>query len=400
MAKRKDHKGRVLQQGEYQRKNGTYEYRYSEYGNRRSVYAPTLRELRQLEEDIAMREEEFRPNANMTFAQLYERWKQCKIGIKPSTMHGYELTVKKHLLGEYGIGNRKICEIRKSDMRLFFIGLQRRTGMSVKTVGGVHMLAQQILELAVDDGLLQRNPAKGAMSDLYAQDRLISSEQDKKRDKVLTPLEQVAFFGFLPKTKHACLYNLFRFLLLTGLRIGETIALQWDDVDLISRTIVVKRNAIYYDNGDGGQSNHITSPKNRKTRVVPLCDEAVSVLRSEREKGMQCTQTVDGLHNFVFLNKHGRAWIATSIDRHLRECIDEYNAEHSAKLPKIGCHWFRHTFATRMFEANVNPRTVQEILGHSDQRMTMNVYTSVSNDVMLNGVSTMQLYLNRIENTM
>ena len=105
--------------------------------------------------------------------------------------------------------------------------------------------------------------------------------------------------------------------------------------------------------------------------------------------GRKCQSNVDGYANFVFVNSKCHAWVYWQIAQKVRDILADYNKTHENPLPPISCHWFRHTFATRMYEAQVPPHTVQEILGHADLRMTIGTYTSISNDLKRQGIEDM-----------
>ena len=120
LEKRKDDKGRILKTGENQRPNGTYEYRYTDaHGKSRSVYAKTLKSLRQKEADIQRERMDgmLVPN-KMTIAQLVDAYMELKRGISPNTLRAYRTVINR--IRESEFGSRLIRDIKISDAKRFY----------------------------------------------------------------------------------------------------------------------------------------------------------------------------------------------------------------------------------------------------------------------------------------
>ena len=105
MERRKDNKGRVLREGEYQRKNLSYEYRWRDKsGKRHSIYAPTLDELREKEKKVQRNIlDGIVAKTNIKINDLYERWKEIKRGIKKTTYTQYCYLYERYIKDEFGI---------------------------------------------------------------------------------------------------------------------------------------------------------------------------------------------------------------------------------------------------------------------------------------------------------
>lgn len=98
--RRKDSQGRILQTGEAQRPNGTYSYRWTDrFGDRQTVYAPTLNELRIQKEKIKLIEKEglLGANDNLTVNDIYEVWIKVKKGVKDNTLQNYKYMYEKFI---------------------------------------------------------------------------------------------------------------------------------------------------------------------------------------------------------------------------------------------------------------------------------------------------------------
>jgi integrase len=145
-----------------------------------------------------------------------------------------------------------------------------------------------------------------------------------------------------------------------GLRLGELLALRWQDVDLVRGQLTVRQNIV---NGLVG------TPKSGKPREVPLGDDVVAALKRHRHlRGP-----------LVFCDADGKA---------LRVPVMRYGLERSCRLAGVryvGWHALRHTFASHLVMRGVSLRAVQELLGHSDIRMTMR-YAHLSPEVTRDAV--------------
>ena len=115
-------------------------------------------------------------------------------------------------------------------------------------------------------------------------------------------------------------------------------------------------------------------------------------VRMEKERqellDIHCEAVVDGYTDFIFLNRFGQpqhqATLNKAIRRIIRDCNDEQLLkDENAKvlLPHFSCHSLRHTFTTRMCEAGVNVKVIQDTLGHKDISTTLNIYTDVTKEL-------------------
>ena len=122
--------------------------------------------------------------------------------------------------------------------------------------------------------------------------------------------------------------------------------------------------------------------------------------KSYQEKhNTYCKVQIDGYTNFIFINRFGEAQhqgtINKAIKRIIRDCNDDamlQAKQDSVYLPNFSCHTLRHTFATRMCEAGVNMKVVQDVLGHSDISTTLNIYTDATADLKKKEFANLQQY--------
>ena len=181
---RTDDHGNVLRMFEYQRPNGTYEFRYHDFtGKRLSAYAATLDDLHirewQVLRDLA---DGIVVNTPLTLNQLYEKWLGLKRGLKDNTLQHYKYMFETYVRSE--LGTRKLSGLKPSDIRSFYNHLYEERKLSIHSIDNIQTVLHQVLALAVEDDHLRKNPSDHALKELK---RLAV----KKKRKGLTPEEQL-----------------------------------------------------------------------------------------------------------------------------------------------------------------------------------------------------------------
>ena len=373
MANRKDSKGRCLRLGEVERKDGLYQYAYSDLNRkRRYVYAHSLKELRQKEDaikrDLYTGIDPVTSN-KMIVQELFEMYMDTKTNLSISTRRNYRYLYY-HLVDPI-LGQRKISEIRYSVMLIFFARLS--SDICCGTAHIIYSFMKPMFELLVFDDVLRKNPVTGVLREIST-DRF----KAKRRRVSLRGYEQSALMKYVKENKkYSKYYNLLVVFLGTGLRAGEVFGLTWNDINFDENLISIN-HSLSYICGQKDRSNF--SCGSTKTyssmREIPMFTQVREALINEkiRTSGMPCRCSIDGYTNFVFLNRNGKPLYAAHINRVLRRLVDDYNKERSEHFPYISMHNFRHTFATNLCMNESNLKVIQTIMGHSDINMTMNVY--------------------------
>lgn len=384
---RKDSRGRNLRTGESERKDGIYMYRYTDVksGKRQTIYAGDLPELREKEKQIAkdLDDNILTDTAikKMTLNMLFERYMQTR-RFYDSTKTNYENMWDIHVKNE--IGNIKVVQLRSSHIKTFYNKMSEQ-GYANNTIKYIHTLLYPTLELAVDDDIIRKNPAKNTMSGDYG-------EAPKEKD-ILTMEQQERLFAFICKSP---VYNVYvpmlTVMLELGLRCGELIGLTWSDIDMAKKEVSVNHQLIYKDFG-GGYRFHINSPKTKAgNRIIPM-SQAVQRAFTEQKKinlmfGRHSIEEIDGYSGFIFLAKTGRPLMPSAVNNVLYNIIDAYNKKEAVKageerrtpafLPKVSSHSLRHTACTNMAKGGMNIKVLQYIMGHAHSDVTMDVYNHLS----------------------
>lgn len=400
--KRKDNKKRVLKEGEYQRANGSYEFRWrTEGGKRHYIYASTLEGLREKEEAIHRdKSEGIRTDAgNVTINDIYELWCRLKKGLKDNTFQNYKYMYEQFVYPDFG--KKKVTILKRSDVRLFYNTLADEKKLKVASIDNVHTVLHQVLDIAVEDSYLRSNPSDNALKELKQ-----THNFDGARRRALTLPEQKLFSTYLEKTVQYHHWKpIFTVMLEAGLRVGEATGLRWEDVDIENGLIDINHTLVYYNHEKGGCYFGINSPKTASgCRMVPMTPAVKQALTEEKERqdseGIRCKAHVDGFTGFIFINRFGNVQNQGTLNKTLRRIMRDCNQEvleqmsrgkqkqgEVVLLPKFSCHSLRHTCATRLCEAGINMKVIQDFLGHADISTTMNIYTDATKDFKAKEIS-------------
>lgn len=370
----KNLKGKEIGNGIHQRKDGKYCARYvNRFGRRISLYNSSLTELRK-ELVEAMRKDSTQSNvidSNISLDDWFEKWmtvyKANVVGnsTKRIYRHVYEKNISPSL------GNRKISEIKHIEIVALIKELHRQ-GYEYATKNKVRIILLDMFNKAMIDEFVTKNPALGV--------KIYKNEKDVR---VLSREEQDIFFECCAGTFYD---NLFKVAITTGLRQGEVCALTWDDIDLENREINVDKTLLYQKlEGDEGKRFHIHPPKTKSSkRKVPISSQCEVALRKQKMQyeivmSKHTAKPLKGYEKLLFTTKYGTPINAQIYSDAIRSILDEINLcrAEADKIEVFSSHAFRHTFATRCFESNIQPKTVQKYLGHANLSMTMDLYTHV-----------------------
>lgn len=388
--KRKDKDRVILRKGESQRKDGTYDFRWtSRNGKRHSIYAKTLEELRVREAEIEKdKGDGIRTEIrNVTVNDIFDLWCQIKRGLKDNTFQNYKYMYNQFVRPDFG--RKRIAMLKKSDIRRFYNTLVDERMLKASTIDSIHTVLHQVLALAVDDAYLRTNPSDNALKELKQ-----SHNFDTEKKKALTLPEQELLLDFLRRNhQYNHWYPVFAVMLGSGMRVGEATGLRWCDIDLEKGMIDINHTLVYYNHAENGCYFSVNTPKTRAgKRQIPMTDfvkEAFEEeLRYQKEHMIECKVSIDGYTDFIFVNRYGHAQHQGTLNKALRRIIRDCNDEVLEKeernpvlLPRFSCHTLRHTFTTRLCEANVNIKVIQDILGHSDVGTTLNIYADVTREL-------------------
>ena len=369
---KKDSKGRKLNKGEQQRNDGTYHYTYLDSNKRRKyIYAKMLVELREKEEQLQrdLLDGIDSASSKMTLNQLFQIYINLKKDLRASTRVNY---VKRW---EYSIQNTplakmKICDIKQIHIKSFYKDCAEK-GLKKNTIKLFHGLIYATLDVAIDSDFIRKNPAKNCMKFL---------ENDTEEKTPLTMDEVTDLINFCRKSS---VYNIHvPFLVIaigTCLRCGEITGLTWNDVDLKNKVIHINHQLIYKNLGDGCKF-HISEPKTAAgKRSIPMNESVYKAFIEIRKQnfmlGRSSKVEIDGYKDFVFVSRNGQPYAINGENHFLLNIEKAFNKTYpESNISHISAHILRHTGCTLYASAGMDIKALQDIMGHTDASITMNVY--------------------------
>ena len=381
MVRRKDKKGRVLQHGESQRKDGRYVYQYTDLqGTRKSVYAKNLSDLRKKKRDVIRDLEDNIDTygATITLNQLFDRYLSLKTNIRNSTRQNY-IGLWNANIRNAPLGNKQIGKIVKSDILRLYKSFSDR-GLKYSTLRTFDGMLIPTFELAVADDLIRKNPCIGCAREYKKDDarERVALSRPQEQQLVNYISSDIIYAKHLPMIKVA---------LKTGLRCGELIGLTWSDVDFDKEEINVNHQLVYK-KVDGRYKFYAEAPKTKSgTRIIPMTKEVKHELLIQKQRqimnGTPSKVIINGYHDFCFTTKNRVPIMPSAVNSVLYNIVNAYNkrvneCEGEEKLPRISAHILRHTACTRMAEYGMDIKVLQYIMGHNSIDVTMNVYNHVS----------------------
>ncbi len=331
---------------------------------RRVFYGKTRKEVQE-KLKVALREQQqgtLVTAPRQTLAQFLTDWLENsqRQSVRPRTYERYEELVRLHIAP--ALGRYELQKLSAQHLQAFY-AKKAEEGLSATTINHFHNVLHKALDTAVKWNLVARNVCD-----------LVSPPRRKRYEVHPLTLEQV--HKLLAVVEGHEMEALFRLALATGLRRGELMGLKWQDINLDAGTLQVRRILSRVPSKMPGKGYVEAEPKTQKSRrSVVIAPFALEALKQHRERQREAEIKAGPLwqdHDFVF---------CTSIGTHLnptRDMLDQLKVLlKKAGLPDIRFHDLRHSAATLLLSVGVHPKVVQEILGHSQISITMDVYSHV-----------------------
>lgn len=383
--KRRDKKKRILRNGESQRKDGRYAYKYTDAtGKQQFVYSWKLEKTDRLPEGkrdcLSLREKEKQilrdlddqiapRGGEMTVLALVQKYLLQKTGVRPNTEAGYQTVV--NILKKEKFGGMRIDRVKISDAKCWLIQLQQN-GRSYSSIHSIRGVVRPAFQMAVDDDLIRKNPFEFQLATVIVNDSVTREAITRKQER--------AFLEFVKNDKHFSRYYEGIYILFkTGLRISEFVGLTLADLDMKNRTITVDHQL----QRTSKMEYVIEATKTTSgTRVLPMTDDVYACFERiiANRKAPKVEPIIGGKWGFLYLDKNGMPMVALHWEHYFKHICQKYNSIYKVQMPKVTPHVCRHTYCSNMAKSGMNPKTLQYLMGHSDIGVTLNTYTHIGFD--------------------
>lgn len=298
--------------------------------------------------------------ADMPFGEWLDYWYEtyCKPNARPATQRTYEGYIRLYLHPR--LGSIPLNKVTTSDIQQMCTWMMTEarvdqkngdSGLSDSQVINCYSLCDRVLEKAMAEKLIVRNPAKGC-------------KLPPNRPNEMKVLSREDMQKVLIQAKEENYYELFLLEFATGLRLGELMALQWDDVDLVTGELRINKQVNLV-----GSKLVISEPKTKAAvRTLILPPSVRKVLAEYKTR-------VNSRWLFPSPKKDDLPIIPSAVSRRLHTLLEHAGCE------QVRFHDLRHTFATNALAHGMDIKTLSTILGHVSSATTLNTYSHVTDEM-------------------
>lgn len=384
--KRRDNKGRILRNGECQRKDGLYQYDYVDMnGKAKCLYSWKLentdplpkgkRKCKSLREKEREVQKDFIDGitpygGQLTVSELVKKYTLQKTGVRASTRAGYKTVL--NILDKDDFGAKRIDKVKLSDAKEWLIKLQNKDGKSYSSIHTIRGVLRPAFQVAVDDDLIRKNPFEFQLVSVIVNDSVTR--------EAITHDQKRKFLEFVKNDKHFCRYYDGIYILFhTGMRISEFVGLTVKDIDFKENTVKIDHQL----QRTSQMQYIIEEPKtDAGVRTIPMTSEVTECFKRiiKNRSKPKVEPMVDGKAGFLYLDKNGMPMVALHWEKYFQHIVEKYNKVYKVQMPKITPHVCRHTYCSHCASSGMNPKHLQYLMGHSDIGVTLNTYTHVDFD--------------------
>ncbi|WP_251862149.1 site-specific integrase [Clostridium sp. Marseille-Q2269] len=357
-----------------------YRLRHKNIRKPKDIYGSTVKELDAKIKNITKELDNNITDNKKYYGAFLKDWlyNTHMVNKKPSTNERYDGIFRNY------IDNSPIFEIRlkdlsASDIQKYYNSLISK-GKSIATIKNLHKIISPSIRYAYDNNMVIKD---------FSRAIVIPKEKEEKRLKKVKKVEPFTLeeqMQFIEVIKGHELEMLFITALNTGLRQGELFALTWNDIDFKTSCINVNKSYKSVKNiSTGKYESIIQTPKtNKSIRLVPIPVPLVNKLKQhklvQKAQRLKMANLYEN-NTLVFCNKFGKYLDSGNVLKKFKKILKNND------LKDRKFHDLRHTYATRLFELGENPKTVQDLLGHSNISITLDTYTHVLESMKKKAVS-------------
>lgn len=353
MAKKRTHGEGTI----YQREDDGRWVAQIRVNGKRYTYSNKDREavLRWLQEkQAAVLRGEFVPPSDITIEMWLKEWLEIykKPNISENTYRSYAGVIHNHIIPS--LGNVPLQRLRPIHLQDLYNRLQQEG--KARTAAIAHIVLHSALGQATKESIITKNVAE-----------LVEAPKHRAPKSHALTVEEVQ--RFLEAASTHAYYPAIVLSAVTGLRRSEVLGLRWQDINFEEGMLYIRQAVIDY------RGKVIIRPTKTESgaRTVPVPSFVLDLLKEHRQAQEEAARILgwDEVPELVFTSSKGTPINPRNYNRAFTEICKK------AGLEGVSPHVLRHTFATRLLEAGVNPRIAQELLGHAQASTTMNIYSHV-----------------------
>lgn len=329
--------------------------------------------------------------SRMKFEQYALEWLTSQTALANSTIYGYRKIIRTHLIPKLGrLSLDEITPALLSRLYVFLASQGRRDEknpggpLNRKTVSKIHMVLRSIMEHALEDGLISSNPCRS--SRLTRQLDARKGITSRPEIAVYSDAQTKVVLQWLREDQKDYLYPLWHLISFSGLRRGEAIAIKWSDIDWKNSSLSIVRSA------DAAVSKATKATKTYKNRLVILDRVTIELLKKYRLDRSKLGLAYVNPSAFVFGTLDNELRGPNDVTAHWSRLIAKLSISHP-NLPRVTLKGLRHSHATQLLAAGVNPKIVQERLGHSNISTTLDTYSHVTPTIQRDAVEQLMNFL-------
>ena len=305
----------------------------------------------------------------MTIGEYLDRWlADVRDTVRKSTHEGYEYAIEPHI--KPALGRIKLKDLNPAQIRWLYRD-RLDSGLAPAMVHKQHVVLHKALKAAVADGLIPRNAAAGLKLPRITREEIAPLTEEESR-------------RLLETVRGARLEALYVLALSTGMRLGELLALKWEDVDLEGGRLRVRRTLTH-----AGKAFVLGEPKTKNSRrTIRLTKGANAALKAHLSRQLEEMERMGSLYQpggLIFATEGGTIVNPSNLrNRSFKPLLKR------AGLPPIRFHDLRHTCATLLLSKSVNPKVVSEMLGHASISITLDIYSHLLPDMQEKAVEALE----------
>lgn len=320
-------------------------------GSYKKVYGKTKKEVREKAESLTyeIKSGKFVESNKMTFKEWNDNWiDHYLIDVTENTRITYKAHLRNHI--NPALGSKKIQNLTHNDIQMLIQKLSNK--LSPKTVKNIHLVIHRSLRDAQLNGYIPTNPS----------DNIILPKIQKK-EMIALDMDEVKTFLDTAYATEPAFADMFEFMILTGLRLGEMRGLRIEAYDTKTRTLKIDQQFVE-------KTRSFEPPKHDVVRTMVLSNRANDIIMKHIKEAEEIIEQFGLNQNrLVFLSPYSYGMIN---EANFRKCLKRI-AKRIGK-PELRIHDLRHTHATLLLRSGTDIKTIAQNMGHSNPLFTLNKY--------------------------